>query len=129
MARSRLHGPSGFTLVELLVVLAIVAVLLTISVPRYFSSVDRAKETVLVENLRTTRDAIGKFFGDTGRYPDSLDELVQRRYLRTLPQDPVADSAETWVLSTPEAGYKGRIADLHSSAKGNTLDGRPYGSL
>nr|WP_197334463.1 prepilin-type N-terminal cleavage/methylation domain-containing protein [Ralstonia syzygii]CCA87189.1 general secretion pathway gspg related transmembrane protein (Type II secretory pathway) [Ralstonia syzygii R24] len=129
MKCSCIRKPAGFTLVELLVVLAIVAVLLTIAVPRYFSSVDRAKETVLVENLRTTRDAIGKFFGDTGRYPDSLDELVQHRYLRTLPHDPVADSAETWVLSAPEVGYKGRVADLHSSAKGNTQDGRPYGSL
>lgn len=129
MKQSRTRRSEGFTLIELLVVLAIVATLLTIAVPRYFSSVDRAKETVLVENLHTTRDAIGKFFGDAGRYPDSLDELVQRRYLRSLPHDPVTDSAETWVLSAPEAGYKGRVADLHSGAKGNTQDGRPYGSL
>lgn len=97
----RTNETSAFTLIELLVVLAIVAVLLTIAVPRYFSSVDRAKETVLVENLRTTRDAIDKFFSDTGRYPNALDELVQRSYLRTVPHDPVTDSADTWVLSPP----------------------------
>ncbi|XHO07821.1 hypothetical protein ACEQUB_p01068 (plasmid) [Ralstonia syzygii] len=66
MKCSCIRKPAGFTLVELLVVLAIVAVLLTIAVPRYFSSVDRAKETVLVENLRTTRDAIGKFLATPG---------------------------------------------------------------
>ena len=66
----------GFTLIEILVVLAIVALLLTISLPRYFQSVDVAKERVLMENLRTTRDSIDKFYGDTGRYPDSLEELI-----------------------------------------------------
>ncbi|MDC6180271.1 prepilin-type N-terminal cleavage/methylation domain-containing protein [Ralstonia solanacearum] len=125
----RTHKTSAFTLIELLVVLAIVAVLLTLAVPRYFSSVDRAKETVLVENLRTTRDAIDKFFSDTGRYPNALEELVQRSYLRAMPHDPVTDSANTWVLSPPEAAYKGRVRDLHSGAKGNAQDGRPYGSL
>ncbi|MEF9388504.1 type II secretion system protein [Ralstonia solanacearum species complex bacterium KE056] len=125
----RTNKTPAFTLIELLVVLAIVAVLLTLAVPRYFSSVDRAKDTVLVENLRTTRDAIDKFFSDTGRYPNALDELVQRSYLRTVPHDPVTDSADTWVLSPPEAAYKGRVRDLHSGAKGNARDGRPYGSL
>ena len=67
----------GFTLIELLVVLAIVATLLTLAVPRYFGKVDAAKETVLRENLRTTRDVIGKFYGDTGRYPESLERLQQ----------------------------------------------------
>ena len=75
----------GFTLIELLVVLAIIAVLLTLAVPRYFNQIDGAKETVLRENLQVTRVAIDKYFGDLGRYPDSLDELVERRYLRSLP--------------------------------------------
>lgn len=106
----RTHKTSAFTLIELLVVLAIVAVLLTLAVPRYFSSVDRAKETVLVENLRTTRDAIDKFFSDTGRYPNALEELVQRSYLRAMPHDPVTDSADTWVLSPPRPPTKGGCA-------------------
>ncbi len=129
MKPARTNRTSAFTLVELLVVLAIVAVLLSIAVPRYFSSVDRAKDTVLIENLRTTRDAIDKFFSDTGRYPDTLEELVQHRYLRAVPHDPVTDSTDTWVLSPPGAPYKGRVHDLHSGAKGSTQDGRPYGSL
>lgn len=113
----RTNETSAFTLIELLVVLAIVAVLLTIAVPRYFSSVDRAKETVLVENLRTTRDAIDKFFSDTGRYPNALDELVQRSYLRTVPHDPVTDSADTWVLSPPRPHTKGGCATCTAAPK------------
>ena len=73
---SKLTRLRAFTLIELLVVLGIVALLLTLAVPRYFGKVDATKETVLRENLRTTRDVIGKFYGDTGRYPETLDELV-----------------------------------------------------
>ena len=116
----------GFTLIELLVVLAIVAVLLTLAVPRYFSQIDAAKESVLRENLQVTRVAIDKFYGDAGRYPDSLDELVERRYLRALPFDPVTGASDTWQLLAPSAGYNGRIADLHSGAPGTGRDGRLF---
>ena len=85
-ARSSTRG--GFTLIELIVVMAIVALLATLALPRYFHSVDHSKETVLRENLRIVRETIDKFYGDTGRYPDSLEELVERKYLRTLPVDP-----------------------------------------
>jgi len=83
----------GFTLIELLVVLAILGLLLSLAAPKYVRSVDNAKETVLAENLRTTREAIDRFHADRGRYPASLDELVARRYLRSLPVDPLIDSA------------------------------------
>ncbi len=116
----------GFTLIELLVVLAIVATLLTLALPRYFGKVDAAKETVLRENLRTTRDVIGKFYGDVGRYPDSLDELVERRYLAALPLDPITESAATWTLVPPPEGYKGTVYDLKSGATGDGSDGKPY---
>lgn len=116
----------GFTLIELLVVLAIVAVLLTLAVPRYFNQIDSAKEAVLRENLQVTRIAIDKFYGDVGRYPDSLDELVQRRYLRAPPFDPLADAADAWQLLPPPAGFNGRIYDLKSGAPGEGRDGRPY---
>ncbi len=116
----------GFTLIELLVVLAIVATLLTLALPRYYGKVDAAKETVLRENLRTTRDVIGKFYGDVGRYPDSLDELVERRYLASLPLDPITESAVTWTLVPPPEGYKGAVYDLKSGAAGDGSDGRPY---
>jgi general secretion pathway protein G len=116
----------GFTLIELLVVLAIVATLLTLALPRYYGKVDAAKETVLRENLRTTRDLIGKFYGDMGRYPDSLDELVERRYLAALPLDPITESATRWILVPPPEGYKGAVYDLKSGAPGDGSDGRPY---
>lgn len=119
----------GFTLIELLVVMAIVALLLTIAAPRYFRSVDTSKEVVLAENLRLTREAIDKFYGDTGRYPDSLDELVVRRYLRSLPIDPVADRGADWAILPPPAEAKGAVYDLRSKATGRTRDGRPYVQL
>ena len=117
---------AGFTLVELLVVLAILGLLLGLAVPRYFHSIDSSKETVLVENLRITREAIDKFYGDTGRYPDSLDELVEKRYLRGVPFDPIADSYTTWTIIAPQEGIAGNVYDLHSSAEGTGRDGRPF---
>lgn len=119
----------GFTLIELLVVLAIIAVLLTIAVPRYFHSVDRSKEVVLIENLRVVRETIDKFYGDNGRYPESLEELVERKYLRSLPMDPVTDRTNSWVLLPPEGDAKGNIYDVKSGASGQTQDGRAYKDL
>ena len=119
----------GFTLIELLVVLAIVAMLLTLAVPRYFHTIDSAKETILVENLRTTRDAIDKFLGDSGRYPDSLEELVDKRYLRALPYDPLLESTEKWTLLAPPGDAKGKVYDLKSSAPGETRLGKPVAEL
>jgi general secretion pathway protein G len=120
---------SGFTLIEILVVLAIVALLLTISLPRYFDGVDNAKERVLVENLRTTRDAIDKFFADTGRYPESLQELAKKKYLRDLPFDPMVESRDRWTLIPPSMDLHGRVYDLRSSAEGKSRDGKPFEEL
>ncbi|MBW8829981.1 MAG: prepilin-type N-terminal cleavage/methylation domain-containing protein [Burkholderiales bacterium] len=119
----------GFTLIELLVVLAIVATLLALSLPRYSQSVDIARERVLVENLRTTRDAIDKFYADTLRYPESLDELVERRYLRSLPMDPILDNDKAWRILPPASEKKGQVGDLKSTAQGQTLDGKPFNEL
>ena len=80
--------PRAFTLIELLVVLGIVALLLTLAVPRFFPSIDSTKETILLENLRNTRAIIDQFHADTGRYPESLEQLVEKKYLRELPMDP-----------------------------------------
>lgn len=115
----------GFTLIELLVVMTILGLLLSLAAPKYFRSVDGAKEAVLAENLRITREAIDRFHADRGRYPESLDELVARRYLRALPVDPLLDSSRTWalVLAPQEAGG---IADLRSRAPGTGRNGRPY---
>lgn len=120
--RPRRHG---FTLIELLVVLAIVSLLLTLAAPRYFQSIDTAKEAILSENLRIVRETIDKFYGDNGRYPNSLEELVERRYLRNAPFDPMTESTETWSLLPPKNGSSG-VYDIKSSAEGQARDGRPF---
>ena len=117
---------SGFTLIELLVVLAIVATLATLVVPRYFNQREAAREAVLRDNLRTTRDVIDKFYGDVGRYPDSLEELVEKKYLRALPFDPVSESNESWQLIEVPTGFKGRVYDIKSGAQGIARDGKPF---
>jgi general secretion pathway protein G len=117
---------SGFTLVELLVVLAIIATLLSIAAPRYGGSVDRAKESVLHENLSTIRDAIDKFHSDNDAYPASLDDLVSRKYLRKIPLDPVTDSSTSWVVVPVTGTTKGGIADIKSGAQGKARDGSIY---
>ncbi len=116
----------GFTLIELLVVITIIALLLTIAVPRYFGGVDRAKEAVLQEDLATIRDSLDKFYADTGKYPATLDELVSRRYLRKIPVDPITDSAETWEIIPPEDSMLGGVYDVKSGATGTSRDGKPY---
>ena len=123
MARTR---ASGFTLIELLVVMAIIALLLSIATPRYFNSVDKTKEAVLRQDLSTMRDAIDKYYGDTGQYPDTLDDLVSKKYLRKLPVDPITDSATTWVVVPPSDADQGGVYDLHSGAPGNGRDGTSY---
>ena len=115
----------GFTLIELLVVLAIVATLLTLAAPRYFQHVERSKETVLKENLATLRDAIDQYHADKGIWPESLPTLADERYIRSLPVDPVTDSADTWVVLLPPDGSPG-VYDVHSGAEGVSLDGTAY---
>lgn len=116
----------GFTLIELLVVLGIVALMLTLAVPRYFPSIDSAKEAMLAENLRNVRETLDHYYGDTGRYPDSLEQLVEKKYLRSLPLDPITDSTTSWVLVPPEDGSKGGVYNVKSGAPGNDRNGKPY---
>jgi len=119
----------GFTLIELLVVLAIIGGLVAIAVPRYLHRVDLAKETVLASDLATMREAVDKFFGDTGRYPANLEELVARRYLRKVPPDPITERADSWVVVAPPAPDQGSVYDVKSGAIGTMSDGRPYNAL
>jgi general secretion pathway protein G len=116
----------GFTLIELIIVMSIVSLLLTLAAPRYFKSVNRSKETVLKANLAGTRDALDKFYADTGRYPERLTELVDRKYLRALPWDPIADSAEDWTLVAPTGGQPGLVYNIFSSAPGVGSNNLPY---
>ena len=99
---------------------------MTIAVPRYFHSVDKSKEAVLHQNLSSTRQAIDKFFSDNGKYPDTLDDLVTKKYLRTPPYDPITESSTTWVIVAPEAADKGAVYDIKSGAEGKSLDGSDY---
>jgi general secretion pathway protein G len=119
----------GFTLLELIVVMTIVALLASIAAPRYFDSIDRARDRVLMQNLNVLRDAIDKFYTDTGAYPASLSDLAARRYVRKVPEDPVTGSASTWVVIGPPAasGLAG-VYDVKSGATGMAMDGTPYGA-
>lgn len=120
--------PGGFTLIELLVSMAIVALLLALAVPRYFGRVEMAKETVLRENLHQIRDALDKYYGDNGRYPEALQDLVTKKYLRRIPPDPITDSDKTWVAIPPADPRKSGVFDVKSGAPGNGKDGTPYRS-
>jgi general secretion pathway protein G len=129
MKRLSSSSQIGFTLIELLVVLAIVAMLLTLSMPRYFQSVESSKQTILADNLRQTREIIDKYYGDTGHYPATLQELVDKQYLKALPFDPVASSAMAWVIVPPPAGKSGAVYDIKSAAPGLNRFGVAFSDL
>lgn len=117
---------SGFTLIELLVVLAVIATLLTIAMPRYFSSLEKSREAVLQQNLALLRDTLDKYYGDKGKYPAALDELVSTKYLRSMPVDPITDSNATWVGIPPPQPEMGGVYDVKSGAQGIARDGTEY---
>jgi general secretion pathway protein G len=118
---------TGFTLMELMVVMAIIASLLTLALPRYFHSVERSREAVLRQDLSIMRDAIDKFFADRGRYPATLEELAEQRYLRKVPPDPITESAGTWiVIAPPEGDAQEGVYDVRSGAPGRSRDGEAY---
>ncbi|PZP33421.1 MAG: type II secretion system protein G [Roseateles depolymerans] len=122
------QAPRGFTLIELIVVMAIVALLTSIAAPRYFNSLQKSRETALLSSLTTMRDAIDQFAADKGRYPDSLQELAQLRYIRELPEDPLTGSRDTWLELPPPTDMQanGRVWDVRSGAAGRSADGRLY---
>jgi len=116
----------GFTLIELLVVMAIIATLLSLVVPRYYGGVKRAEEATLKQNLSLVRDAIDKHYADTGRYPETLEELVTKRYLRSVPLDPVTGASDSWTFIAPPAPEPGRIYDIKSGSAATALDGSAF---
>ncbi len=118
----------GFTLIELIVVMAIVALLVGIAAPRYFNSVERARDNSLRTSLNVMRDAIDKFAADKGRYPAALQELVEQRYLRRLPEDPMTGSDSSWIElpPPPDGDTPGQVGDVRSGAPGAAADGRLY---
>ena len=129
----------GFTLLELIIVIAIIGILATIAMPALKDMPRRANESVLKTNLRTIRDLIDQYYGDQGHYPESLDVLVEKGYVRMVPYDPLTKSSTTWQLvfeepdpltepaetDVPEGGEPG-IIDVHSGSPAIALDGTPY---
>ena len=132
-------GAQGFTLLELIIVIAIVGILATIAMPALKQVPIRANEAVLKTNLHTIRDVIDQHYGDKGKYPTSLEQLVETGYLKKIPMDPITKRTDTWVPTFEETdpenpgpesdqndeGQPG-ITDIHSGAPGNSLDGTPY---
>ena len=116
----------GFTLIELLVVLAIIGTLLSLALPRYNGSVDKSKEAVLRQNVATLRDAIDKFHGDSGKYPQSLDDLVEKQYLRRIALDPVTNSDKTWITVPSEVADDPGVMDVKSGASGKSRTGQLF---
>ncbi len=119
----------GFTLIELLVVMAIIALLLTIGLPRYFGSIDKSKDMALRENLKILRMNLDRFYADKGRFPNALSELVEQKYLRAVPLDPITESSTSWILVAPADGDGDGVADVKSGAPGADKQGHPYESL
>lgn len=116
----------GFTMIELLVTLAIVGLILTLAAPRYFSNIDRAREDVLREDLYILRDAIDKFYADRNVYPATLQELVKEKYLRAIPVDPLTSSSQSWIVDPPEDKTLGAVANVRSGAANKGRNGVPY---
>jgi general secretion pathway protein G len=124
--RSRSRHPSGFTIIELMVVLACIGLLLSIAAPRYVQHIDQAREVTLRQDLREMRVAIDQFKADQAHYPQNLEELVTRGYLRSVPVDPVTGRTDTWHLDAAPGQGAGGVADLHSGAPGSGQDGSSY---
>ncbi len=130
---------AGFTLLELIVVVAVIGILATIAMPKMKDFPRRAAEAALRTDLRVMRDSIDQYYGDKGHYPASLDALVEDGYMRSIPNDPITQSADTWEVELeefgedeepaetdlPEDGAPG-VADVFSGATGLALDGSPY---
>jgi general secretion pathway protein G len=121
----------GFTLVELMIVIAIIGILATLAIPTYKYANIRAKEAVLKENLFRLRDTLDQFYADRERYPETLEELVKEGYLRKIPLDPMTKTNDTWELIYEELaeGEEDKIPgifDVRSGSYDTALDGTIY---
>jgi general secretion pathway protein G len=118
----------GFTLIELLVVMAVIGLLLSIAAPRFAHQVDLSRDVVLRHNLDGLRQAIDQFYSDKGRYPKALQELVDARYLRAVPVDPITERNDTWIMVLPAGDPGPAWFDVHSGAHGLGSNGTSYAS-
>jgi general secretion pathway protein G len=131
MARRIQTGRRGFTIVELLIVMAVISVLVSIAVPMYQRSILRSKEAVLKSNLFSLRTVIDEYTYDKGKAPQALEDLVQEGYLRAVPVDPITSSAETWQIIMEDATSsvsqtEPGIFDVRSGSDKISLEGTPY---
>ncbi|MGD0648262.1 MAG: type II secretion system protein [Acidobacteriaceae bacterium] len=129
--RGRRSGEGGFTLVELMIVMAIIMILATIAIPIYVRTLQRAKEATLREDLHTMRTAIDSYTVDKEKAPDSLDDLVQAGYLKSIPIDPMTSSSETWITGMSDTmtdinETQGGMDDVHSGSQALASDGTTY---
>jgi len=133
-SRAISRAQSGFTLLELLVVITIIGIISALAAVQFTHTPQKAKEAVLKEDLYILRDVIDQHFTDKGKYPTSLQDLVDAGYLRKIPVDPITKSADSWQLELvggdPDAADDGEgtggIYDVHSGAPGTALDGTSY---
>ena len=129
--RAGIRREGGFTLVELLVVIAMITILAAMAVVQYRNSVQKTQEATLKTNLFRMRDAIDQYYADKGKYPSSLDALVSEQYLRKIPNDPFTNSADSWqtVPAEPDPANPSAepgIYDVKSGAQGTALDGTNF---
>jgi general secretion pathway protein G len=125
------QAAGGFTLVELLIVMSLIALLAAMAVVQYRNSIRRSEEAVLKTNLFRLRDAIDQYYADKGKYPASLDALVSDGYMRSIPEDPISKSRDTWqtVPAEPDPNNPSAdpgIYDVKSGAQGTSLEGSNY---
>jgi general secretion pathway protein G len=133
LSSRRPRQEDGFTLVELMIVMLIIGVLAAIAIPSYIASIKSAREAVLKEDLHVMRNAIDSYTMDKGKAPQSLDDLVQSGYLKSIPVDPITHSTETWVTATDDTlesvdQSEPGINDVHSGSEQTGSDGQPYSS-
>jgi general secretion pathway protein G len=124
---------SGFTLIELIIVMTIIGILATLAIPYFAAAIKHAREAVLREDLQTMRMAIDSYTMDKQKAPQSLDDLVQEGYLKVIPEDPMTHAKDTWVTDTSDAVYSidqtdPGINDVHSGSDESGSDGQPYSS-
>lgn len=124
---------SGFTLLELMIVMAIIVILTVVAIPSYLGSVRAAREAVLKEDLQTMRGAIDSYTADKQKGPQTLDDLVQEGYLREIPTDPMTHAKDTWTTDMGDSLHSldqtdPGIDDVHSGSQDTGSDGQPYAS-